>query len=415
MLVLLSNILSAQKIEVSSFGYDPNNATECLLRAFSSRYDTIVITKQTTDWKVAPLSLKNISNKTIIFEDGVVISALPGKFNDIHAPLIELLNSNNIELLGNGATLKMNKREYVEGGWRHALSLRQCKNVTIKGFEIRESGGDGIYIAGRAKGTFCENIYIEDVKSINNKRQGMSIISAQNVFVKNSEFTETKGILPEAGVDIEPNNSSNRIVNVNFEHCSFNNNNHSGLLLALEKLDANSIPISISLKECYLSNNHVETNRYAAAEINIYANKESPVKGNVFFDQCMVKNSNWGILYSRKRSDAFNVIFRNCAAINICKNKKFSPISFEVPDYKTISSSLGGFTFDNLYLEYSSTSPVVKIRGSRLGTLTSFKDVKGHITVKNHFLIPSDQIKYINYDSQLNKDVNLNITHIITN
>lgn len=100
-------------------------------------------------------------------------------------------------------------------------------------FIIRDSGGDGIYIAGKGEGTFSENIYLENIKSINNKRQGMSIISAHNVFVKNCEFTETNGTLPEAGLDIEPNTPKDRIVKINFENCSFTNNNHSGILLSL--------------------------------------------------------------------------------------------------------------------------------------------------------------------------------------
>lgn len=410
--LLWCQILSAQRIEASKFGYNPNDATECLLKAFSSKYDTIVITKQIADWKVAPLSVKNISNKTIIFKKGVVLVALPGKFGDENACLLELDNARDISVLGYGATFKMNKKEYLDGEWRHALSLMQCENITIKGLVIRDSGGDGVYIAGRDKGTFSENIHIEDIRSINNKRQGMSIISAQNVLVRNCEFTETGGTLPEAGLDIEPNNSKDRIVNINFEQCSFTNNNHSGILVALGKLDAGSLPVTISFTDCYLSNNHVQSNKYPSAEININANKNNPVGGSVLFEDCLIENSNWRMLYSRKRSDAFTVTFKNCAAINICKNKKYPPIGFEVPDYRTIFSSLGGFTFNNLYIQYSNTNPIIEIRGSRLGTLEHVKDISGGITVKNRFLDPLEQIKYINYNPELNVKVDLKISSV---
>src|SRR5690606_583909 len=127
---------------------------------------TLVIRKHNSDWNIAPIIIKDVNHKTIIFEKGTVIKALEGKFNDIHSSLLSLINVRDITLIGNGATLIMNKKEYINGEWRHAINIRQGKNITIKGFVIRDSGGDGIYISGNGEGTFSENIYIEDIKSI---------------------------------------------------------------------------------------------------------------------------------------------------------------------------------------------------------------------------------------------------------
>jgi hypothetical protein len=237
----------------------------------------------------------------------------------------------------------------------------------------------------------------------------MSIISAQNVVVSNCMFMETNGTLPEAGLDIEPNTPADRIVNINFKDCSFINNSHSGILIALGKLETSSLPVSISFNSCYLSNNHVISNIYPAAEININANKESPVRGRVSFEECLVENSKWGMLFSRKRSDAFDVVFKNCAAINICKSWGYSPLGFEVPDYRTIYSSLGGFAFDNLFLSYKSSVPVIKVRGSKLGTLKSFKNVTGNLIIKNN---GTKGIEYVNYFSVQNENVKLNFTYL---
>jgi hypothetical protein len=398
-----------QKIKVSTLGCNPSNNTECIKRALNSSYDTIIVDNTYKEWLTEPLHLKNLKGKTIYFQEGVVLKALEGKFTNKNDALITLENSVDVSLIGNGTIFMMNKAEYLDGEWRHGLSIRKSRNIVVRGFIIRDSGGDGIYIAGKEKGTFSENIYIENVQSINNKRQGMSIISAQNIYVNNCVFKETKGTLPEAGLDIEPNTAADRIVNVQFKNCSFMDNNHFGILIALGKLEATSLPVSISFANCYLSNNHIITNTYPAAEININANKESPVKGRVGFEECLVENSEWGMLFSRKRSDAFDVIFRNCAAINICKSLDYSTLGFEVPDYRTIYSSLGGFTFDNLYLAYKPSMPVIKVRGSKLGTLKSFKNVTGNLTIKNK---GKKGIEYVNYFSVQNENVKLNFNYL---
>lgn len=401
--------LVSQTIKVSSLGFNPDDSTKAITDAINSDFDTIIFDKQKSDWITKPITLKSISNKTIIFEEGVCLRAKSGAFNSMDNRLFELRNAKDVNIIGYGATFMMEKAEYDRGEWRHAISLRKCNNITIKGLTIKDSGGDGIYIAGLEKGSYSENILIEDVKSINNRRQGMSIISAQNLLVKNSSFNFTNGTLPEAGVDIEPNNPEDRIVNVRFEKCSFVKNNHAGILLALNKLDSSSVNVSIEFYDCYLSMNHHPDNKYVASEIVISANTANPVKGNILFEECFVDGSKWGLFYSRKQSNAFHVTFKNCAAKNICQNNSMAPIYLEVPDYYKTYGSLGGYTFDNLLLEYKTDLPFLFVQGSRLNTLKNLEDINGNITVigkiKNDFF-------YNNYNPKNNINVKMNYTLI---
>lgn len=397
----------AQTVKASSFGYNKQDASAAFLKAMHSEYDTLIIDKQEGDWITGPTIISDIHKKVIILEPGVIIRAKKNAFPKKGDVLLKLLNCTDLQFLGYGAALIMNKEEYTDGEWRMGLSLINVKNTVVKGIKVADSGGDGIYIDGWKRGEYSQNIIIEDVVSENNKRQGMSIISAENVWVRNSVFKNTKGTLPEAGLDLEPDDPFDRMVNINFENCRFVNNNHAGIVLGLNKLNSESIPVSVSFKSCYLSMNHKVENNYVPAEIVVGAAAKNPVKGKVLFEDLVIYESNWGIVYSRKTSKAYDVVFKNCVAKAICKNGTMPPIYFEVPDYYASSGPLGGFYFDNLKISYAADLPVIKVRGSSLRTLKGVENVTGSIFLNQQ---KTDTVAYVKYNPSQNRNVKLTFT-----
>ncbi|MFC4097899.1 right-handed parallel beta-helix repeat-containing protein [Euzebyella saccharophila] len=404
--LILSLTLNAQKINISNFGFSADDSSEFINQAIESNFDTIVFTKQKSDWISLPIKLTDVSNKVIIFEDGVKLCAKEGEFLGKNDALISIQNSRDIELYGINAELVMNKEEYQDGEWRHCISIKSSNNILIKGLTLRDSGGDGIYISGSKNGKYSQNILIDSIISNNNKRQGLSIISGKNVLVKNSSFLNTKGTLPGAGLDIEPNSSSDILDNIVFKNCLFRNNDHSGISIALQKLDNTSKPVDISFFECVIENNHSFENKYVASEIVFHAKKNNPVKGTVLLEDCLIKNSKWGICYSRKTSDSYRVIFRNCVASNICQDESYPVIYLEVPDYYTGEYTLGGFVFENLVISYETNVPYFVVRGSKMGTLKSVSDVHGKIILDNVSKVGE---KYISYSREKNEDFNLDV------
>ena len=402
--LLFTGITYSQTKRASTFGFTEKDATYAFVSAIKSDHDTIVIDRQRTDWILKPSVINNVSNKVIIIEEGVIIRAKKNAFPKKGDVLLKLLNSSNLKIIGYGAALVMNKDEYVDGEWRMTLSIINCTDITIKGLKIASSGGDGIYIDGWKQGEYSKNITIEDVVSENHKRQGMSIISAENVFVKNSVFKDTKGTLPEAGLDLEPDDPKDRLVNINFENCKFINNNHSGILLALNKLNSQSLPVSISFTNCFLSMNHKPENAYASSEIVFGAASKNPVGGAVVFNNLLIDGSDWGILYSRKTADAYTVTFNNSKALNICQAGTMAPVYLEVPDYYKSSGPLGGFYFNNFTVSYATDLPFVKVRGSTLRTLKGLENIKGTVSInkKNEELW-----EYIKYHPSQNRNVQI--------
>lgn len=400
-LIFIFNLTNAQSIKISSFGYNENDNASYIKQALESQYDTLIFDNIGQQWITSPLKLENINNKVILFENNVSLKAKPKAYKNLGDVLLEFKNCTNIEITGNNTKISMNKLEYKEGEWRHAISLRNSKNFVLSNLQIEESGGDGIYIAGFKQGTYSENIHILNCSFINNKRQGMSIISGKNIFVEKCIFTETKGTLPGAGLDIEPNSKYDLINNIKFENCVFTKNDHSGISLSLSNLTGISNPISILFENCVISNNHNEQNKYPPAEIKINANSKNPVKGSVIFRNCTIKDSKWGLLYSRKTNDAFNVNFIECYISNICQKTESSAITLEVPNYREMSKPLGGFHFKNVTIEGNSKSSIFKIYGSKLGTLPSVQNISGDITLLNP---PKRIFSYSNYNPQNNKD-----------
>eukprot|EP01051_Picozoa_sp_SAG22_P007220 SAG22_NODE_500_length_9715_cov_29.986793_3_plen_150_part_00 len=106
---------------------------------------------------------------------------------------------------------------YNRSEWRHGIQIgtewvppghpgswgpAPCENIVISGGEhgllITRTGGDGIIVTG------CNGTHIQNVQAIENHRQGLSVINAQDLLVEDSEFSRTNGTGPAAGIDIEP-------------------------------------------------------------------------------------------------------------------------------------------------------------------------------------------------------------------
>ncbi|MCS6917711.1 MAG: right-handed parallel beta-helix repeat-containing protein, partial [Chitinophagales bacterium] len=363
--------------------YDSADATQALVNAIHSSADTIIVDKQAAPWHTGSMHFYNLMYKTILFENGVQVVALPGMFSNPNANLFRFQHCTNITLIGYGAVLKMNKSEYAllnDSEYRHSINLISSSGIVIKGLTLLESGGDGICIDGNGT-AYCENILIEDVRCLNHYRQGLSVLNVKNLTVRNSEFSGTSGTLPEAGIDIEPYQTTQQITNLFVENCRLENNGWAGIAVNLFELDSTSLPVSIVIRNCVFRNNASPANAYVQCEIYASDNYKSPVKGSVLIDRCYIEESNYGAFYSRKVASSYSLTFRNCVFQNVSKlqipyNK---PIFLEVANYYQPSPELGGIHFDNVTIQYQNDFSFLRVFGAP--TLAGVKDLTGHISV----------------------------------
>jgi hypothetical protein len=131
------------------------------------------------------------------------------------------------------------------------VSFMGCSQVRIEGLRIESSGGDGVYIGSSGKNRWCEEVTVRDVICHDNHRQGMSVISAQNLLVENCVFSNTGGTAPEAGIDFEADSEDERFVNCVVRNCLFENNSGHAILVYLKPLTSQSEPVSIRFENCH--------------------------------------------------------------------------------------------------------------------------------------------------------------------
>ena len=375
----------------SHYGWNANDATTAFQSAIRSAADTIIVDKQNGDWITGPNPFFDLSDKTIIFEPGVVLRAKAGAFADSGDCLLQFVRGNNIKVIGYGATFLMNKAEYAalaDSEWRHSLSINNSGNINVAGLKLFGSGGDGVFISGDpwyGEQLYSEQIVLQDLWCDNHYRQGISVISAQHLLVKNCWFTNTSGTLPMSGVDLEPDKDFHRMADVVFEKCRFTGNYGNGIQLSFHNLTSASTPLDITFKECYSAENHDISNEYAAAEIAVTAAEREAVTGKVTFERCLVENSQWIAVYIRKPADSYMTSFNDCVFLNVSKdpaNKYNTPIWIEVTDYSQPCPRFGGAEFNDCMVSYT----------TNLNFLGSYGEINtspgmGNVKLKNFTMI----------------------------
>lgn len=281
---------SAQTVKASVFGFNSEDATQCLQKAIDSKAKTVIVDNVGKDWIIGPIRLA--SDQEIVIEKNVTVRAKKGAFKGKNDYLFFASSGKNIILRGEGnAVLVMNKKDYqnaklyTPSEWRHCINLLSCENVTIRNLTLKASGGDGVYLGNdwRNQGVpYCKNVLIENVVSTDHHRQGISVISAENLIVRNCVFNHTEGTPPASGIDFEPNGSSERLVNCLLENCEFRNNQGSGIEFFLNSLGPKSLPVSITVKNCFLSGNRTN--------VLFMQGKDKDVRGRVEFLNCKVNS-----------------------------------------------------------------------------------------------------------------------------
>jgi hypothetical protein len=312
----------------SWWGFDPEDATEALQAAIDSGAPKVVVENMGRPWIVSrTINLR--SNQEIVFEKGVIVEAKKGAFLGKGDCLFLAALQRNITIIGYGAVLRMRKLDYTQppyekAEWRHALSIRSCENVRVFGLTLASSGGDGIYLGVAKRGVPNSNIHIKDVVCVDNYRQGISVISAENVLMENVVMRDTSGTPPMAGIDFEPNDPTEVLSNIVMRNCVVQNNSGDGFAFYLHNLNSASRPISIRLEGCRSIGNR------RSVSVSVGNSKEKTVNGVIEFVDCKFEGSEGaGIYIAQKPPFGCKVRFVKCEISDAAlKQVTQSPIMF---------------------------------------------------------------------------------------
>jgi hypothetical protein len=151
--------------------------------------------------------------------------------------------------------------------------------VTVTGISCNQSGGDGLYLVE------ARNITISKCTFDRSFRNGGSLIGKLNhININNTNFTNTNGTAPEAGIDIEPNNPGDYLLDVKFTDTVTSRNANDGFAVSLWLLNNTSQPVDITV-----TRNHSDNNgRYG-----YFANNGDPSNpsGTITFNNCSTDQS----------------------------------------------------------------------------------------------------------------------------
>ncbi|HET6806890.1 MAG TPA: right-handed parallel beta-helix repeat-containing protein [Frateuria sp.] len=133
------------------------------------------------------------------------LRAIPSGKSRYH--MVKVFNVSNVEIVGGRLTGDRAKHKGRSGEWGYGINISGSDHVYVHNLSLSQFWGDGLWIGATGKRSRLDRsnyITINHVNSSQNRRQGMSIGPATHVYIVNSTFKDTKGTLPEAGIDFEP-------------------------------------------------------------------------------------------------------------------------------------------------------------------------------------------------------------------
>jgi hypothetical protein len=355
---------------VSWWGFDPVDATKALQAAINSGAERVIVDNVGGPWIVEPITLKG--DQEIVFEKGVEVVAKQGAFKGTGDCLFTADLKQNLTLTGYGATLRMHRSDYAgpdykKAEWRHVLQLKSCTNVRVLGLTLAESGGDGVYLGTAKAGVTNKNVHLKDLVCDRNYRQGISVITAEDLLIENCVLRDTGGTAPQAGIDYEPNEPGERLVNCVMRNCVSQGNGGSGYVCYLNALNAESAPVSIRFEGCKaIGNSGTE------AHVGTGNSPAEAVKGAIEFVNCSFEPKKlpcW--ILGGKPADGCRVRFEKCSiAETPSGTPPQAPIAFLAG--QGASEPLGGVEFiDCVVPEAADRKPMALI------------DMAGGIGLKN--------------------------------
>lgn len=299
-----------KEARASWWGFDKADSTRALQAAIDSRVPRLIVDNMGAPWVTDKLRL--VSDQEIVFEKGVEVVAKKDAFRGKADALFSLICVTNVTLRGYGATLRMRRADYdappyEKAEWRTVLNINSSATIKVYGLTLAESGGDGIYLGCVRPEWPNRDILIKDVVCDRNYRQGISVISCENLLIENTVMRDTAGTAPAAGIDFEPNRGGERLKNCVMRNCVTENNQGDGYDFYLPNLTRDSEPLSIRLENCCSRGDR------AGVMITTGNADGEAVRGSMTFADCRFENATrTGLGIARKPAFGAALAFERC-------------------------------------------------------------------------------------------------------
>lgn len=280
------------------------------------------------------------SNSHWVFHRECVLKATTGYGST--SELLDFTSADDVTLECNGATFQMLKSEYVTGEHRHCFNLVNCSDVLITDPNAIDSGGDGYYINGATRVTLVNPV------ADNNRRNGMSIIKANTLRVINPILKNTTGTAPQSGLVIEPNGTTDDLIDIVIDSPQLLNNDGSGLVIYLDDYKTgtpNDVSITINNP---VSKSNAE---YGYSISNVYLNSGAYAGFINIHNPVSMDEGYNAIRIVDKSKDAPFLKITNPTIINPCETNSAYPYYSGIYIGDTSSAVGGSMHIDNVTID----------------------------------------------------------------
>ena len=351
--------------------------TTSLQQALDSGASTITV--PATGLRTVYETLLVRDDTTLILEPGVVIHAAPDEFHGIFDSLMEVHEVRNVTIHGNGATMRMRREDYdstdyQQSEWRHTLSIQGAENIEVVGLKAAGSGGDGIYVGATwdDRRVPCRNVTLRGCHAEDNYRNGIGIVSVENLLVEDCLITGTSGTAPQAGLLIEPSDLGDRLINILVRNCRVESNSGTGFMTNLSRLKGRSEPVDVAIEDC-LVDGTIQPGLRAIMREDLGAT------GHFTFRRITVKNVRHAgakVIWDQ-RSDT-SVSFEECTFEHVAFEDGLAPFAFEMTTVGQVGTGTISFSDCHLFNDRQRSTVSVLADGTEL-----FPNVSGEITISD--------------------------------
>ncbi|MBS1520079.1 MAG: right-handed parallel beta-helix repeat-containing protein [Bacteroidetes bacterium] len=151
------------------------------------------------------------SNSTVIFDTKSKL--ILASTDDPHYQLLAIYNAQNVKLYFPVLEGDRKNHKGTKGEWGMGLFIAGATNIDIINPIISECWGDGIYLGRTAAGT-SKGVRIFCPVLNDNRRNGISVVSADGLTIRKAVVCNTNGSDPQAGIDFEPNGNADVLNNI---------------------------------------------------------------------------------------------------------------------------------------------------------------------------------------------------------
>ncbi len=202
--------IGATALNVKNFGAmgngtaDDTAAIQAAINALPSTGGTVEVPAGT--YMINALKAVSLRSHTrLLLDTGATLQAIPNSASRYW--VVKAWGVNNVEIAGGSIVGERTQHTGTTGEWGYGINISASSAVYVHDISVSNCWGDGLMVGASGSGTTLvrsTGVTLNNVKSNNNRRQGLSILPAVQVYVVNSSFTGSNGAAPQSGIDIEP-------------------------------------------------------------------------------------------------------------------------------------------------------------------------------------------------------------------